>query len=396
MKILAIILMLGGIGGILNSDILAGLLFLVSGIFLFKKKRVEKIKEITQKKTQDKSNRKTAINFPKKDIDYSIIITKIKDYESNGSEFIVLDFETTGLSPEYDRIIEIGALKFSNNELVESFSTLINPKRSIPIESTKIHGITDLMVADKPTIYDVIPTLLTFIGNLTIVAHNASFDIGFLKNSCKRCFKDEYFNLDNRIVDTVKLSRKMFPDLNNHKLATVANHIGVKIEHQHRSTDDALATAQIYITYLKSLEAKLIERQKEFTEEELNLYEMIKNMLLKNNRPTDYIKYRRTGKYFDIDVFYNFLRVKLNGKKYYVLSELSIEELSFLNDEFELEEGPKSENKKTRILIKNVIDIIKLDSLVLDSFDKALESMEYYRDNVKSAKRNIEEYANPY
>ena len=107
------------------------------------------------------------------------------------------------------------------------------------------------MVKDKPTIYDILPELLIFIGDLTIVAHNAAFDIGFLKNSCKRHFKDNYYTVNNKVVDTVKLSRNMFPGLPNHKLATVASHLGIDIINQHRSTDDALATSQIYIKHLE-------------------------------------------------------------------------------------------------------------------------------------------------
>jgi DNA polymerase-3 subunit epsilon len=379
MKILGIILILGGLGGISEGYFISGILLIAVGYLLFKrKKKTKQTKEI--------------IIDAKEATDNTILIEKPNNYVDTGNEFIVIDFETTGLSAEYDRIVEVAAIKYYDKEMVDVFHTLVNPKRKIPHESIKIHGITDSMVKGKPTIYDILPNLLSFIGDSTIVAHNARFDMSFLKNACIRHFKIKDYYIENKVFDTLKLSRKMFPDLQNHKLGTVARHIGVEIKKNHRSTDDALATAQIYIKYLESLEIEKQERLDNIDESELKCFEIVKNILVDNNRSIEYLGFRKTGKYFDIAIFYNFLRIKLTGKKHYIISDLSIDELSKDFYSFKLEDCPKSEAGKTRILIDSVDDLLKIEKLILKSYDETMESVQYYRKNVNSADNNIQEY----
>lgn len=335
------------------------------GLFFYLRKSKKEFKE----NTLVESNSKTTLS----------LIKKVKDFEVNGSEFIVLDLETTGLSSDYDRIVEVAVVKFSNLELVEIFHTLVNPKRKIPTQATNINGITDSMVKNKPTIYKILPDLLDFIGDYPIVAHNAMFDVGFIKNACKRHFKDESYWIKNKIIDTVKLSRTMFPNLPNHKLGTVSSHLGIEIKNQHRATDDALATAQIYIEYLNYLEREKQARIASLDEEEKKASDIVKDILIKNERNLDLFEIRQTSKYFDLCYFYTFLRLKLKGRKQYILSDYNIEDFKArYGDSYTIEECPKSENAKSRIIITSINELESMEKIILDSFDDTVNSHNEY------------------
>lgn len=158
--------------------------------------------------------------------------------------FIAVDVETTGFSPIYNELIEVSAIKYNGCEKLDTFSTLIKPKCKIPINITRLTNITEEMVEGAPYVEFVIPELVKFIGDCTIVAHNASFDMGFLQN-----YSDNSF-CKNKVIDTVGLSRKMHPELPNHKLGTIAKHIGIEERGFHRAEFDCECAARIYMKYL--------------------------------------------------------------------------------------------------------------------------------------------------
>jgi len=160
-------------------------------------------------------------------------------------EFVVFDVETTGFSKEIDVCIEIGAVKVKNGVIVDKFSSFINQNVPIPKKITSLTGITDEMLVGKPLEKDVIPKFYEFIGNAVLVAHNSSFDVGFLKSAVRRVLPDK--EVENTVLDTVELSRTLFTELKSHKLNLVANHLGVKLDNHHRAVDDAIATAEIFL-----------------------------------------------------------------------------------------------------------------------------------------------------
>ena len=176
------------------------------------------------------------------------------DESKEYSTYIVFDIETTGLSPINDMITEIGAVKIINGEIIDTYSQLINPERPIPEFITNLTGITDDMVRDKPTIGEVIKDFKNFIGEDVLVAHNASFDIGFIREKMKKYNID----LDNPVLDTLELSRAVFPSLRSHKLNIIAKHLDVSLLNHHRAVDDATATAEIFLKILNMLEEKNI------------------------------------------------------------------------------------------------------------------------------------------
>ncbi len=167
-------------------------------------------------------------------------------------DFVVFDIETTGLSARNDKITEIGAVKIKNGIIIDKFEQLINPGIPIPSNITSLTGITDDMVADMPKIEDVLPEFLNFIGNSILVAHNASFDVGFIREACNHM----KINLNNAVLDTLELSRALFPNLKSHKLNIIAKFLNVELINHHRAVDDAKATGDILIKMLDILEEK--------------------------------------------------------------------------------------------------------------------------------------------
>ena len=140
-------------------------------------------------------------------------------------EFVIFDIETTGLSAINDSITEIGAIKVKDGEVIDTFSHLVNPERPIPEFITKLTGITDEMVEDKPTIEKIIPLFHDFIMGSILIAHNASFDVGFIRENLKRA----NLKFSNPVLDTLELSRAVFPDLKNHKLNTLSKYLDIKL-----------------------------------------------------------------------------------------------------------------------------------------------------------------------
>lgn len=181
-------------------------------------------------------------------------IVKNFNEEKEYSTYIVFDIETTGLSSINDMITEIGAVKIVNNEIVDRYNQLVNPQRPIPEFITKLTGITDEMVKDMPIIDEVILEFNKFIKDDVLVAHNAPFDIGFIRQNMKKL----NLELQNPVLDTLELARSVFPDLKNHKLNTVAKHLSVNLDNHHRAVDDADATAEIFLKIIDLLGEKNI------------------------------------------------------------------------------------------------------------------------------------------
>ena len=162
-------------------------------------------------------------------------------------DFVVFDLETTGFSPVNDKIIEIGAVRVSGGKISERYSTFVNPGIHIPDRITELTTITDSMVADAPPIERVLPEFLDFIGDCALVAHNAGFDHGFLREKAG----EQGIVTDFTVVDTVGLARVLFPDLAKFKLNHIAKKLKISLENHHRAVDDAGATAEIFERFVE-------------------------------------------------------------------------------------------------------------------------------------------------
>ena len=165
-------------------------------------------------------------------------------------QFVVLDLETTGLKPGKSAMTEVAAVRVSHGNLGEEFHTLLNPGRHVPAGITRLTGITDDMLRDQPRIEEVFPQLQHFLGPAVIVAHNASFDLGFLNFDAQRLAAAP---LRNSSVCTLKLARRLLAGIRSRSLDSVAAHLGVSYPTQHRALADARVTAEIFCIFLEQL-----------------------------------------------------------------------------------------------------------------------------------------------
>lgn len=152
------------------------------------------------------------------------------------SDYTVFDLETTGVSPQTDKVIEISAIKVRNGQAVGEFSSLVNPMRNIPYGATRVNGITDEMVADKPVFEEVLGDFLDFIEDDILVGHNIhDFDMKFIHRDCEAFFR---MFLGNDYIDTLPLARKCLPQLGHHRLTDLAGYYKISIEGAHRALND--------------------------------------------------------------------------------------------------------------------------------------------------------------
>ena len=189
------------------------------------------------------------------ELDYADEITLDSDY-------IVFDLETTGLSPNSNEIIEIGATKISNRKIVDNFQMFVKPKGSIPVNITTLTGIDNYMVKDAPEIETALPQFMAFIGDNPIVAHNASFDCSFINAASSEIG----IEINNPVIDTLRFSRLLLPKQKKHKLDAVAKYFKISQENHHRADDDARVTASILLKFFEILEKEEVYKLKDISE----------------------------------------------------------------------------------------------------------------------------------
>jgi DNA polymerase-3 subunit alpha (Gram-positive type) len=167
------------------------------------------------------------------------------------TDFVVFDLETTGAKAPPCRVTEIGAFRVREGKVVEKFHTLLNPEMPIPAFITSLTGIHDHMVKDAPLFADIVDEFLEYLGDSVLVAHNAPFDMRFINHEISRVYGE--YRLANPCLCTVQLSRRLLPQIENHKLKTVAEHYSISLVNHHRASDDAKATAEIFVNLLEML-----------------------------------------------------------------------------------------------------------------------------------------------
>ena len=159
-------------------------------------------------------------------------------------KFIAFDLETTGTLPGVDQIVEIGAVRFSETGVPETiFATLINPGIPMPEGASRVNGITDDMLVGKPAVHEVLDAFAEFCGDDILVAHNAPFDAQFLTADLK---KHETTSPRGVILDTLSISRKVYPGLANYKLGTLVQHLGIQATNFHRAEEDAAYCGHLF------------------------------------------------------------------------------------------------------------------------------------------------------
>ena len=186
--------------------------------------------------------------------DLKDIITHSKGQNLDDT-YVVFDLETTGFSPDKNKIIEIGAVKVVNGAITDRFSTFVNPQVPIPFNIEELTSIRDDMVMDAPIIEDILPEFMKFCEGAIMVAHNADFDMSFITKNCEL----QGLPHDFTIIDTVALARILLPMLNRFKLDTVAKALNISLANHHRAVDDAGCTAEIFVKFIQMLKERGIE-----------------------------------------------------------------------------------------------------------------------------------------
>src|SRR5699024_10776968 len=188
--------------------------------------------------------------------------------------YVVFDIETTGFSALKDKIIEIGAVRVENGKITGRFSEFVNPKIPIPFRIEQLTSINDNMVADAPAIEEILPRFEEFCRGAVMVAHNAEFDMSFIKKN----YEDLGIDREDTIVDTVGMARFLLPQLNRFKLDTVAKAVGVSLEHHHRAVDDAFCTAEIFVKFIEMCRDRDIETLDQLNEKGAVSVNMVQKM----------------------------------------------------------------------------------------------------------------------
>ncbi len=181
-------------------------------------------------------------------------VYNVKDKELSDITYCVLDIETTGISRQTEKITEFGIMKIKDGKLIDTFECFVNPEKSIPPKVVEVTNITDEMVRDAETIDKVLPKVLEFIGDNVLVAHNATFDIGFIK------YNADILGLEfnNTYIDTLALAKELFPDFKKYKLGIIAEKLGIKVDVAHRALADVETLVEVFKVMLQHLKEKEI------------------------------------------------------------------------------------------------------------------------------------------
>ena len=173
----------------------------------------------------------------------------------NGEIFTAFDIETTGLDNRRDHIVEIGAVRFNKDGVIECFATLIDPGVPMPAAASQVNNITDKMLSGQPVIQEAMPAFLDFINGTIVLAHNVPFDCGFINNGLSRLYDDGYVPfpaLPNRVIDTLPMARKLLPGKTHYNLQALSASLGFKAKAAHRAADDARLCMELFVYMVRT------------------------------------------------------------------------------------------------------------------------------------------------
>ena len=216
--------------------------------------------------------------------------TLINKYTPN---YVIFDLETTGISPNYDEVIEISALKVKGGEVVDEFNTLVNPGRKIPFGATKVNGITNAMVAEAPAFSHVLAEFLDFAEDLVLVGHNiARFDMRFIWRDAEQYFGEIP---QNNYVDTLQVARKHLPKMEHHRLVDLAEHYGISSEGAHRALNDCYMNQKVYecmVAEMREAHQKRVEEARKKASEDVEVQQRPQHFTVKIRGVVERITYQ--------------------------------------------------------------------------------------------------------
>ena len=345
----------------------------------FKKKKKEELAEKTVNTTNKQSQKDLPIPIKGGEVRSFNVSTTINNIEKVKSRFISIDFETTGLSPYSNRIIEVGAALFENGTIVNKFESFINPGIDIPESVQRINHISNEMVKNAPDEETVIKQLVEFLGDAIngktfLCAHNSNFDCKFLESALQRYGYDATLCF----LDTLKLSRKVIYSLDNYKQESIANYFGILNETSHRAVIDAETCGLIMLNLCDLLIGKLQQEEAEeqrlieiakLTEEQKEWCAIIQNLLIKNGFDTEYLFFKgQTANYVSCECVYSFMKIKFGkNKKYIITKKDKFNEPEYITEPCTASEGG---DEYLRILINEPFELESFISYISDEYKK--------------------------
>lgn len=316
-------------------------------------------------------------------------------------KYISFDIETTGLDPIQDRIIEIGAVLFENRTPVSKFGTLVNSNKEISSEAMRVNNISNEMVNDSPLESEVYPKFISFLdealsGKVIICAHNARFDISFLKNTLERLG----YNGTIVYIDTLSISRDIL-SLENYKQSTVAEYFNIINKDAHRAVSDAEVCGEILNNFLDYEIKEKINKNEQRNIIELDQYEKIVlsyilNLIEDNGYSSEYLSARKnSGGYIDVCCLYKFLKYKFSKKgKYIIIPSIYKKDMSL---PFEICNTSEGGSDYIRVYYKNLDELKILDNIFVKEYLNSYNSMNDYIDGSSRREQNaLNEISNMY
>ena len=304
------------------------------------------------------------------------------NYEDICKKYIAFDTETTGLSPELDVIIEIGAVSFIEKKAIESYGSLVNEGHPVPDAAFRVNHISTEMLKSQGKAPEIAyRELIEFWGEVLdgriyICAHNATFDIAFLRNTLERLG----YSGSLLYIDTLTLSRKLIKGLPNYKQETVAEYFGIKNTRMHRATTDAVTCGEI-LAKLLELKGEEIEKEKikeeksRPTDEEREVFAVIADSMRMNGCNIHNLRaYRNTANYVHVLDVYTVLKYKIGKKKSFILIPKAYE-----NEIEQIEECTNTEGKTNiRLLFNDPFELVRYGQLFSKIYSDMMASQGIY------------------
>ena len=299
-------------------------------------------------------------------------------------KYVAFDIETTGLDPIQDRIVEIGAVLFENRISTTKFGTLVNPNKAISEDAIRVNNISNEMINSSPTESEVYPKFISFLGDvlsgeIIICAHNAKFDISFLKNTLERLGYSGTINY----IDTLTISRNVLY-LDNYKQSTIADYFNIENKEAHRAVSDAEVCG---IMLSKLLEYEIVEKRSKnetFVRELIPLdefenivYAYVIKIINNSNLNLDYLSViKNKSGYVDFCCYYPFIRFKFAKKgKYFIVPSKYLKDITLPNEPCNVSEGG---NDFLRVYFRGLNDLELLKDVIISEFNNTCKMLKEY------------------
>lgn len=365
-KFFMILFILGGAVAIYEKNIPVAIICLaIAAILYIRLKKPKEIKNETQ--SPDESKTKNEPSFARNIDNYSpkykdCTVKWMSDFDSVVNNFVSIDLETTGLSPVEDRIIEISAVYFNNQDPVRTFNTLVNPGIKIPSSASQINHITNKMIKNAPREQEAIKNLMAFISDLDgfsgkFVAYNAKFDGKFLDATLHRLGHKNTFEF----FDCYKLAKEIFDNTENYKLTTIANELGLSTNGSHRATLDAENCGFVLIKSYEKIKQEKLNVFSLFSDYDKTVIEQVDSVL--SNSPFSVSKDK--GGYLR---FYNNFDLFLTYRKTKTLSYILIDEYYCLGRNMNVTDAVSSEDGYKRYSVLKDDDLIEISDYIKEEY----------------------------